>query len=93
MWDQSLNQQVLLGDIMKQISDPKRHIESLYQRSDEMMNEENVVHLHTPDNLSASLLMDDISAILQHPENLPVAEPVLREALQLISNRLLFGRK
>ena len=67
-------------------------INQLYAGAEGSVNESNVISVdfQSPDLLHG--LMDDISAMLEEPHTARVAEPVLRDALQLIAARLLIHK-
>ncbi len=69
--------------------DQGRLIDRLYQGAEHAVDDTNVINVDFLPADRMQSLIDDISAILDDPSNLSIAEPVLREALQYIAAQIL----
>ena len=64
-------------------------IDRLYQGAETSVDGTNIISVDFKSPELANCLLDDIAALLEEPANARIAEPVLREALQLIAQEIL----
>ncbi len=63
-------------------------INRLYQ-SHEQHSNSNVIPFNLPITQSGESLIDDVIALLEHPEHRHLAEPILTQALYKISKKIM----
>ena len=68
--------------------DQTDRIEALYQQYDKNQ-ESNLVTLNAPLCQNVLGMIEDVQALLEDPQTRPIAEPILRKALNIIAGNII----